>query len=118
MKYSAFSICLDWTYSRMIVSVAYFAQALTEQTEVREFIAKNVDSVWLRSTVTLASHLLRHTNDISFEKKHDFTQHMHRHRSYLFLEVWEEFVNPILKHPDNEQWAGKWRGGHITNHAR
>jgi hypothetical protein len=71
----------------MIVNVAYFAQALTKQTEVKEFIAKNIDPVWLQSTVTLASHLLRRVSDVRVEERDLFMQHLQRERTSVFLEV-------------------------------
>jgi hypothetical protein len=99
------------------MSVAYFAKALTKQTEKEEFIAKNIDSVWLQSTVTLASHLLRRVSDVPLDERRVSIQHLQNYRTSVFLEIWEEFVYPILKDPGNEQWAEKWRGGHITNYA-
>jgi hypothetical protein len=101
----------------MIVNIAFFAQALTKQTEVKEFIAKNIDPVWLQSTVTLASHLLRRVNDVPLEERDVLMQYLQRERTSVFLEVWEKFVYPVLKDPGNEHWAEKWRGGHITNYA-
>jgi hypothetical protein len=101
----------------MLVNVAHFAQALMKQTEVKEFIAKNIDSVWLQSTVTLASHLLNRVSDVPLEKRDMFMQHLQRERTSVFLEVWEKFVYPVLKEPGNGHWAEKWRGGHITNYA-
>jgi hypothetical protein len=101
----------------MIVDVGYFAQSLLEQDEVKEFIAINVGHICLRSVVMLASHLLRHVRDAYSEESEDLDQNLRKDRASVFLEIWEESVYPVLKSPKNQQWAERWRGGHITNYA-
>jgi hypothetical protein len=101
----------------MIVDVDYFAQFLLKQDEVKEFIAINVDRIWFRSVVMLASHLLRHVRDAYLEESEELDQDLGKDRARVFLEIWEESVYPVLKSPRNQQWAERWRGGHITNHA-
>jgi hypothetical protein len=101
----------------MVVGVDHFAQSLLEHNEVKEFIAVNVDPIWLRSVALLASHLLRHVRDAHLDESEDLDQNFRKDRASVFLEIWEESVYPVLKTPKNQQWAEKWRGGHITNHA-
>jgi hypothetical protein len=101
----------------MIVEVDYFAQSLLEQDEVKESIAINVDRIWFRSVVMLASHLLRLVSDAYLEESEDLDEDLGKNRASVFLEIWEESVYPVLKSPNSQQWAERWRGGHITNHA-
>jgi hypothetical protein len=101
----------------MVVGVDHFAQSLLEQNEVKEFIAVNVDPTWLRSVALLASHLLQHVRDAHLDESDYLDQNLRKDRASVFLEIWEESVYPVLKIPKNQQWAEKWRGGHITNNA-
>jgi hypothetical protein len=93
------------------------AEALVERTEIREFIAKNIDSGSLLSIAALASHLPRFLGYRSVEEGRNSMQPLYDNREDLFLGFWEEFVHPVLKDPGNQPWAEKWRGGHITNEA-
>jgi hypothetical protein len=101
----------------MVVGVDHFAQSLLEQNEVKEFIAVNVDPIWLQSVTLLASQLLRHVRDAHLDESDYLDQNIRKDRASVSLEIWEESVYPVLKTPKNQQWAERWRGGHITNHA-
>ena len=117
LKYTAFSLCLDCTQLQTITSVADVAHVLMKQTEVNDFIAKGIDPVWLWPTVTLALYLLRYADCAVFEADCARTRSSSSDRGSLFLDVWEHFVYPVLKAPEHNEWAEKWRGGHITNYV-
>ena len=116
-KYSAFSLCLDWEHRNTTISVAHIALALTVQVEVAEFIAKGIDSVWLESTVALSWRLLSHANCAPSKENASRVQCLSLGRGEIFLGIWENMVYPLLKGPENREWAEKWRGGHITNYV-
>jgi hypothetical protein len=97
--------------------VANAAQVLMEQGEVTEFVAKGIDHTWLWSTVTLACYLLQHANCALFQEGDGQIQPFSRDRGSLFLDIWEYFVYPVLKVSEHNEWAEKWRGGHITNYV-
>jgi hypothetical protein len=117
VKYSAFSIHLDWACAGLNFDSLLLAQALVEQTEVRDFIARNVEPDCLLSTTAFASHLPHYLGYQILEGRNKVMQLLYENREDVFLEFWEEFVYPILRDPENEHWAEKWRGGHITNYA-
>lgn len=114
MKYSGFSIYVEWARAGIAADLHLLAQALVEQMEVRKFITKKVDCEWLLSTAALASYLPRSMNYQIVEEQRNMMHSLYEHRENVFLSFWEEFVHPILQDPDNRYWAGKWRGGHIT----
>lgn len=101
----------------MIMSVAHVAHALTEQSEVTEFLAKGIDPVCLWSTVALSWRLLTHADCAPSQENGSRVQRWSTDRAEMFLEIWECFVYPVLKAPENKEWAEKWRGGHITNYV-
>lgn len=100
----------------MTISVAHISLALTVQVEVAEFIAKGIDSVWLESTTALSWRLLSHANCAPSKENGSRVQCLSIGPGEIFLEIWENIVYPLLKAPENRDWAEKWRGGHITNY--
>ena len=97
------------------MEIMSLAKCLQDQYEVKEFIARAVDPNRLFFTVVFSGHLC----DL-----HDSQTPVHRgslvgdpdiSRANSFLEIWEEYVHPVLRATENVWWAEKWRGGHITN---
>lgn len=91
------------------------AQRLKDEQEVMEFVARSIVCDRLFFTVVFASHLANLRIFWGSGNKDVVIRELYMNRADVFLETWEEFVNPVLRAEENEPWAGKWRGGHITN---
>lgn len=91
------------------------AQCLKEQDEVKDFIPQETLPERLVFIVALAACLPQLLDNRNRVDRRLLMHDLHVNRQRVFLEAWEEFIYPILKDANNESWAGRWRGGHITN---
>jgi len=113
--YSAFTIYIERSRMGRTVEIVSLAKCLQEQCEVKEFIARAVDPNKLFYTVVLSGHLCGLYDSQRVVYRGSLVGDPDITRANSFLEIWEEYVHPVLKATENIWWAEKWRGGHITN---
>lgn len=94
------------------------ARCLKEQAEVKEFIADGIIPGRLVLTMKLAACLPYVTGKRCSLDKRTVMDALCFDEGHDFLKTWKELIHPILKDEKNQNWAGPWRGGHITNHIR
>jgi hypothetical protein len=97
------------------VDVLSLARSLQEQDEVKEVMALEIVPDKLFFTTIFASHLSRTGSNQVSRHAGTLSLDLCADRAEAFLEIWEDYVYPILKAAENEIWAEKWRGGHIAN---
>lgn len=88
---------------------------MKEQDEVRDIVAHETVPERLVSTVVFAACLPHLICNLGRTDRRLTMHKLYVNPGTIFLELWEEFIYPVLRDDRNESWASRWRGGHITN---